>query len=123
MEDMNKQFRKLSEQNEAGETRRQALEKKVGGLSKVIAGKTSGALGTKRQTMEMGETKVENCVRIGNWREVPKPEAKIRHRISENCMSSNKVRGVIKIGRNQIMVKKNTCFADRRQKALRRLRG
>ena len=47
MEDMDKQLRKLSGQNEDGETWMQALEKKVGELGKVIAGRTSGTMGEK----------------------------------------------------------------------------
>ena len=54
-ENINEQFRKLSEQNESVETRRLALEEQVGELSKVITGKTSDTMGTKDKLWKRGQ--------------------------------------------------------------------
>ena len=71
---MDKQRRKLSEQTEAGETRGKSLEKQVGELSKVISDRTSGAMETKGQTMEMGVPEIGIGAYSRNSREVPKSE-------------------------------------------------
>ena len=60
MENMDEQFRKLTEQNEAGETMRPVLEKKVGDSSKVIADRTSGAIETKGGIWTRAYRKLKN---------------------------------------------------------------
>ena len=52
----------MNEQNKVGETKRQALERKVGELCKVIKEQTSGIKETQEQTMAVGVTKVGKCV-------------------------------------------------------------
>ena len=72
---MGMQFKKLSEQNEAGETNIQVIEKKLGELSIAITGKTSDARETKGQTMGTGVTKIGKGVDSRNLRAVPKSES------------------------------------------------
>ena len=52
-ENANDQFKKLNEQDEYGETRRQTLERKIEELSKGISEKTSFPMGAKRQTTDL----------------------------------------------------------------------
>ena len=57
----NEQVKKSSAQNEAVETERLGLEKKLRELRKVITGQTIGAMGTKGPTMGMGVLGIENA--------------------------------------------------------------
>ena len=77
---VNGQFKKLSGQNEAGETKRLAIEKKLGVLSKGITDPTSGTMETKGQTMETGVTKIEKVWIRETRGRCRNPKEKIRHR-------------------------------------------